>query len=198
MTIDPEFVQIEDLEFTEQVSTGGRIAISYNVFAQSGATPPPAGQTVFQNPDYCIASDLGGGVRLSHDVYIEGDLQDSISTCWPMENRQRRATFDFIAPSQDGSYTIAIQLVGMGSGEVAETVEFEVQVGSDGNGGTTTCPDGFVRDPDTGNCVTAQDPDGGGGGSDDPLQDTEDIVRLGVLGLGAIAVIRGIGLLEGD
>jgi hypothetical protein len=191
-------IVIEDFEYTPQVTTGGKIGLSYNIFGDSPWVTPEFG-TVFQNPDYCITGNLGAGFRVKNRVLLEGEGIETNRWCWPDTNRQQRQKFDVQAPAETGTYSLYTEVVSFTDEELLAQRQVNVEV-IEGET-STSCPKGFEYNPETGACEIVQDEyspnpnDGIGSGGGDGVQQT---LNKGLLALGGILAIRAIGFLEGD
>lgn len=197
---NPDRISITDVEITTQVSPGGRIALSWAINYEEGGIQPPTFGSIYQNPDYCTAPNLGGGVRMDVRVAMDGTEQHSREVCWPMHDTGRVDRTDFLAPTNPGEYGITIELYGRTEGEFVDTHTETVEVvGSDNGDGPVVgdCPTGFERD-ENGQCV----PTGGGNGSvipgdgDGILGNLEGVGTLVVLSIGGLVAIKALDTLD--
>lgn len=148
LTGDVTFVQ--DIEIVPEIRPGRRVSLSYTIdFGDLGAD-------FFLDPNFCI-TDGAPGVNFLSEIEVDGLVADSNNYC-----RQPDPTtvqHSFLGPTEIGQYPVDIVIVRPSDGvPIREVTAGTLTVTDDPVGGD--CPTGFIRDPDTGECV----PSGGNGG----------------------------------
>lgn len=134
--------------------------------------------------DHCISDRVlnPSGTFMQISVRLDSSVVHSETNCIPDEGGQRDFNGEFFAPSTPGTYQVEVQVEGANSGDLLDrfTTSLEIEEGASPPG---NCPDGFQRDPNTGECVPINGGgDGGNGdGGTDFLQQTQVILGLAAL-----------------
>lgn len=148
-------ISIDDVQVQENAGPNNRIPWSFTVRNNANVN--------VLDPDWCpdvnFPAPSDAGARLSISVRFAGERDDRPGVCISEGGGEREFTGSFFAPSEPGDYTFQVIVEGNNSGNRLGSASQTVTVEQSGpqRGG---CPDGFVIDPTTGNCIRGNDGNG--------------------------------------
>jgi hypothetical protein len=174
----PLSVTTEDVPF--DAAPGDDVPYSLTVQAEpfEGGIGNP--QFDLQTENTCTAANLSNGYRLLVQVYVSGRAVEEVEWCLPYGSWSfgspppRDLDITLPLPETPGTYEIEARITGANTGtyfgSVTDTIDVTTAAGGGGDdggdgggdgggddggdgGGFDPCPDGFVRDPETGECV---------------------------------------------
>lgn len=178
-------VSFENFDAPTEVQPGDSIPISVDVRNDAQLSG-------LADPDHCVAPNLFSGFRLDIIARIGGIEQDRITRCVAVR-QTRNVQLQVRAPTTEQRLDVELEVVGHNSRNFQDRLTFGVDVIE--GAAEQPCPQGFVRDSTTGDCVPVDDADGGGGGgggdTEGPLERAEGILTLLIV-LAGLAFVGGI------
>lgn len=197
--------EIQGLEYTTDVSPGGRISVSFTVDSTETFHNP-------LNPNWCFlrdGTDTAVGTLGRAEIVFEDTIMNQQTECIPSTDTwpNPEFTLSFLVPSSVDApreITPTIVLRKAQSDDRVVSQELSVTISADAMD-PRECPAGFEWDPDKNSCVPTSGSGGGGGsgggdgdgdsGPVDTILNNIDKILVAVL---LIALLNSIGDITGD
>lgn len=128
-------ISIDSVDFPPEVSPGGVVSLDFTIRnTQNSAICAP-------DPDSCISSTLGAGLRIEAQLRGSGRVLDSTERCVTCDGGTSTARLSFTAPPEEGTFSFEAVLVGSSTRNVLLEQRLSVEVTGEPNGGAEPPPD---------------------------------------------------------
>lgn len=133
MTLQPEHVSIEDVEYPTSTVPGNEVTVSHTVYGEpvSGLWSNPA---IWPDPDHCLPNLTDGGMKIRIDYHVNGEIRAQHRYCWAAGNTDRRASHTVTVPDGEPSLDYFIIVRRQSDLQQVATASVSVPVEGVGNG----------------------------------------------------------------
>lgn len=188
MTYPVERGSIERFDYTPTAGSAQQIAFSYNLNLRW----PASFSDTFGDPDYCIARNLFGGVKIETRVLLQGEEQSSWEECANVsgvnfDSENRTYGGEAPAPATAGAWDLTVEVRRRSDGALIDSQTVSVDVRDTAEVPNRYIPDGFNVGAD-GDVESEFYPDDGNnsGDSEDangPGETIDDLTNIALLGI---------------